>query len=249
MTVNYDPPVYKKWREKSIRHQYVDEYLYFNMIGELSGKSVLDLGCGEGTYTRIFRKKGAAQVTGADLSEGLIRFARQEEAAEPLGIEYIVGDVAELGEIGSFDLVTASYLLNHASDKETLLKICQTIFVNLKSGGRFLSITGDHGHPPETYPLCRKYGYMKSTVPPLREGSLITITFLLDDETCTVEDYYLSRETYEWAFREAGFEKVLWHEPVVSPEGLEKFGEAFWDDYISYPFMCGIECLKISEKC
>jgi toxoflavin synthase len=47
--------------------------------------------------------------------------AKQEEEKEPLGIEYIIADVAEISFIDSFDLVVASFVLNYALTKEQLL--------------------------------------------------------------------------------------------------------------------------------
>jgi 2-polyprenyl-3-methyl-5-hydroxy-6-metoxy-1,4-benzoquinol methylase len=66
---------------------YIEEYTYFNLLGDLAGKSILDLGCGEGFYTRKFRQKGAIWVVGIDISKKLIEMARQEEARQSLGIE------------------------------------------------------------------------------------------------------------------------------------------------------------------
>jgi ubiquinone/menaquinone biosynthesis C-methylase UbiE len=130
---------YKKSKELPVR-QYVETYTYFHMIGEMAGKTILDLACGEGFYTRKFKQKGARYVVGVDISEKMIDLAQQEEAKKPLGIEYVVSDVIELKKIGSFDLVVASFLLNYAQTKEQLLKMCQSIYANLKPGARFVSI-------------------------------------------------------------------------------------------------------------
>ncbi len=222
----------------------IDVYTYFNLLGELAGKSILDLGCGEGFYTRKFRQKGATRVVGVDLSPKMIELAKQEEAKEPLGIEYIVADVCELGQIGSFELVVASYLLNHCQTKEQLLKMCQTIYVNLKPSGRFVGINDNVAQSPKSYPICEKYGLTKSIFEPLAEGTPITVTFSVDGQKFSVYDYYLSRATYEWAFQTAGFKEIRWHKPIVSPEGVQEFGNEFWQDFLDYQPMVGIECLK-----
>lgn len=61
----------------------------------LGGQPVLDLGCGEGLVARALAERGA-QVTGVDLSRGLIERARRQETADPLGIDYRVGDARTL---------------------------------------------------------------------------------------------------------------------------------------------------------
>ena len=222
----------------------IEEYTYFNLLGELAGKSLLDLGCGEGFYPRKFRQKGATRVVGVDLSQKMIELAKQEEAREPLGIEYIVADMYELGSLGSFELVVASYLLNYAQTKEQLLKMCQTIYANLKLGGRFVSINNNLQQPPESYPICKKYGVTKSISEPLAEGTPITLTFSVEGQKFSLINYYLSQAIYEWAFRTAGFQEIRWHQPIVSPEGVQEFGNEFWQDFLDCAPIVGIECLK-----
>ena len=53
----------------------------------LKGLGVVDFGCGEGTNTRRFAQMGA-RMTGIDLSERFIEYARRAEEADPLGITY-----------------------------------------------------------------------------------------------------------------------------------------------------------------
>ena len=69
---------------------HIDAYTYFHLLSELTGKSILDLACGEGFYSRQFKQKGAAKVVGVDISEKMIEIARHEEVRKPLDIQYIV---------------------------------------------------------------------------------------------------------------------------------------------------------------
>ncbi len=236
---------YKKTKELP-RSLHIDEYTYFSLVGDLTRKSLLDLACGEGFFTRKIKHKGAARVVGVDISPKMIELARREEAQEPLGIEYIVCDVLKLVKIGSFDLVVASYLLNYAQTKEELLKMCQTIYANLKPGGRFVTINDNLEQSPESYAIGEKYGYTKSISEPLQEGTPITLTYRIpgDKKTFSFDNYYLSKATYEWAFRTAGFQEIRWHKPIVSPEGVREFGQEFWQDFLDYAPILGIECLK-----
>lgn len=247
MAVYYDSIAeqYKKSKELPFR-LYVEAHTYFNMIGNVIGKSFLDLGCGEGFYTRKFKQKGATQVVGVDVSKKMIELARQEEVKKKLGIEYIICDVLELDKIGSFDLVVASYLLCYAQSKEQLLKMCQNISFNLKPGGRFITITDNIQQDPKSYSLSKKYGFTKSISGSLREGTPITITYTTpgDREKFSFDDYYLSQAIYEWAFQSVGFKEIRWQKPIVSSEGIQKFGNEFWQDFINYPPIIGIECMK-----
>jgi SAM-dependent methyltransferase len=69
--------------------------LFLEFVPDLTGRRVIDIGCGEGRNTRVFAQRGA-QMTGIDLSPRQIEAARTAEIAEPLGIEYYVGSFSEL---------------------------------------------------------------------------------------------------------------------------------------------------------
>ncbi len=181
---------------------------------------------------------------GVDISEKMIELARRQEARIPLGIEYIVCDVLELGEIGCFDLVVASYLLNYAQTKEQLLQMCQSIYANLKCGGRFVSVNNNSEQSPESYPSSEKYGFIKSIAEPLQEGAPVTYTFFFDGQKFNFDKYYLSRATYEWAFRTVGFKQIRWRNMLVSPAGAREFGKEFWRNFLDYQPMVGVECWK-----
>ena len=110
------------------RHYHFTAYTLQRLLGDISGKSVLDLACGEGLYTRQLKLMGASHTVGVDASEEMIKLARKQEAQAPLGIEYILSDAQDLGKIGEFDVVIAVYLFHYSPTKEQLLKMCQTVY-------------------------------------------------------------------------------------------------------------------------
>jgi SAM-dependent methyltransferase len=112
----------------------------FALAGDVRGKTVLDLPCGDGTYSRAFARRGAASVLGVDLSSGMVERARMSESETPPGIRYQVGDAASLGTLGTFDLVVACYLFNYARTAAELLTFARTVAANLKPGGRLVGI-------------------------------------------------------------------------------------------------------------
>src|SRR6476620_4813518 len=60
---------------------------FMAFLPPLAGLAVLDLGCGEGTNTRIVAQTGA-RLTGVDIAPAMIEAARAEEVRAPLGISY-----------------------------------------------------------------------------------------------------------------------------------------------------------------
>ena len=108
----------------------------FKLIGDVRGRLVLDLACGEGYNTRILARKGA-KVTGVDFSEKLIELAKGEEAKEKLGICYRVLDATDLKEFPSnhFDLVTCFMSLQ---DIKNYKKAISEVARVLRNQGRFV---------------------------------------------------------------------------------------------------------------
>lgn len=108
----------------------------FDLIGPLRGESVIDIACGHGRITRELGRRGA-RVVGVDISGALIDRARRAEQAEPLGIDYIEGDVAssELLTGETFDIAVSNFGL---SDIDDLAGALTTIGRVLRHGGRFV---------------------------------------------------------------------------------------------------------------
>ena len=85
----------------------------------LSGRSVLDVGCGAGLLAEPLARLGG-KVTGLDASPEVISVARDHAKAMNLDIDYRSGDVQELE--GRFDLVTAMEVVEHVADPALFVK-------------------------------------------------------------------------------------------------------------------------------
>lgn len=223
--------------------KHAEEFTYLNLLGDVQGKTVLDLACGEGRFSRTIKHGGAHQVVGVDISAGMIELARQAEDQQPLGTTYIHADVASLGTIGSFDVVSAAFLFNYAASKEALLALCRTAYSNLKAGGKLVaSINATPLFPLLNNQATRKYGYLVQGPSPLREGDGVEYSFFTGNHSIRLLNYHWSRATYEWAFRQAGFGACNWQAPTVSPQGLEEHGHEFWRDFLCEPNFICLEC-------
>jgi ubiquinone/menaquinone biosynthesis C-methylase UbiE len=108
----------------------------FAVLGDISGKKILDLGCGEGYNTRIMAKKGA-HVTGIDFAERMIDRAIHTER-EGNRIEYYTVDACDLHfENSIFDIVTCFMALQ---DIEPYQEAIRETYRVLKDGGRFVFV-------------------------------------------------------------------------------------------------------------
>jgi ubiquinone/menaquinone biosynthesis C-methylase UbiE len=245
MTTNYDPIAEQYQRSKQQPWRtYVECFTLMNLVGDTRGMAVLDVACGEGFYTRMIRQRGAARVTGVDLSHGMIDLARAQEARYQLGIEYLVADARELPNTGQFDLAVAAYLLNYARTINELQAMCHGIARSLKSGGRFVTVNCNPAMIFSAAPSYRKYGFETNVEGPWQEGAPIKWTFHLSDGPFDIENYHLNVAVHEEAFRRAGFREVRWHAPQLSSEAPMEKDQDFWSTLLEYPPMTFIECFK-----
>jgi toxoflavin synthase len=245
MNAEYDriAELYQRARPRPWR-THIECYTLLRLVGDVAGKAVIDLACGEGHYTRILRQLGAARIVGVDLSRAMIGLAEAEESRRPLGIEYRVGDVRTLEMSGEFDLAFAAYLLNYAHSAEELTQMCRAVARVLRPGGRFVTANGNPAEPIVDFPAASDYGFSKRVEGELMEGAPIVLRFFLPDGSFEVTNYYLGAETMEEAFRSAALREVRWHTAEVSPEGLREFGQEYWEKFVAHPPAVFIDCVR-----
>ena len=221
--------------------QYVETFSFLRQVGNLEGKSALDLACGDGYYTRLLKQQGAAAVVGVDLSKRMIDSARQQETAAPLGITYQQGDARRLGVVGQFDVVSAQWLLPYASTPDMLTAMCQTIYNNLKPGGRLLSITFNPWLRRQDFPRYKGYGLTLTADGPLQDGLPITTAVEYAGLAFDIVALHWGQEAYEVSLRQAGFTELTWRALRLSEEGLATFGSGYWQTLLERPYAIMLE--------
>jgi ubiquinone/menaquinone biosynthesis C-methylase UbiE len=118
------------------------------LAGDVSGRRVLDLGCGEGAYSRALAGRGA-QVTGIDGSDRLVEVARMRAAAAGLTIDYLCANASALDGLapGGFDLIVASMVMMNVEDYDGAIR--ESYRVLAPGGSLWMSIT----HPCFSAPV------------------------------------------------------------------------------------------------
>jgi SAM-dependent methyltransferase len=243
---------YQRSKRSPIR-RYLEAYSFFGMLGDVAGRAVLDLACGEGFYSRQLRSRGARRVTGLDISPAMIELARGQEIGQeisqeigkenhPARIDYRVGDARDLPDLGRFDVVCAAYLLHYARDAGELSRMCFGIARALRPGGRFVAINENPGQPEERYAGYLRYGFSKSVASPRHEGSPITYAMVSGRELFRFEVYHFERATYERQLAAAGFTDLRWHPVQLDPKGAAVMGDAYWAEYLGNPPIVGLSC-------
>jgi toxoflavin synthase len=243
MSTDYDAIAEQYKRSKLTPwRRYIEQYTMFDILGDVSGLSMLDLACGEGFYSRLFRLHGASRVVGVDLSEKMVGLARSSEAEQPLDIEYVVADARTFRTAERFDVVAASYLLNYSQTEEQLAAMCATIAAALRPGGVFVTVNNNPSQSPRRFEATRPYGFIKTVAGDLRAGTPITYTIFLDGESFSFDNYYLTRSAHERALKHAGIGEVEWLPPRLSPEWSD--GPEHWADFFQDPSIIFLRCRK-----
>ncbi len=147
-------------------------------------KNVLDLGCGGG-WLSIYLARHNFSVTGVDVAEKALEFARQWSDREGLSVNFDLGDVTHLPYLpGSFDAVLANSMFDHLTKE-----LAYTLVVRLKEilcpGGTLFACFDKVGGGPGEYCTLPDgtHGYADNT----RRGMLLRYysdTELMDLFSC-----------------------------------------------------------------
>jgi SAM-dependent methyltransferase len=102
----------------------------------VKGKDVLDIACGTGYGSALLLEAGAASVTGMDISEEALRFAREKYGRD--GITFRQRDVCSLESPDSFDFIVSFETLEHVSQYREALR---QLHLALRPGGTLILST------------------------------------------------------------------------------------------------------------
>ena len=101
---------------------------------DIAPRKALDLACGTGVLCRILKEAGM-DVTGMDLSEGMITIAREQSPY----VHFDVADMITYRPEQSFDLVTCTGdAVNHIGNLRDVASIFQNVYDCLVPGGWFV---------------------------------------------------------------------------------------------------------------
>jgi 2-polyprenyl-6-hydroxyphenyl methylase/3-demethylubiquinone-9 3-methyltransferase len=106
---------------------------WINNCVALSGKNVIDIGCGGGILAESMARKGA-KVTGIDLSDKALKVADLHGLESGISVRYekiAAEDMADR-EAGQYDIVTCMEMLEHVPDPASIIRACAKL---VKPGG------------------------------------------------------------------------------------------------------------------
>ena len=129
-----------------------------NLLGDVEGRDVLEIGCGGAQCSIAFALRGA-RVTALDLSDQQLEFARALAARHEVEIAFRQHDIKDLAPIASDsqDIVFSAFALTFVADRKgTFREVCRV----LRPGGVFV-FSLDHPFfrkvDPETLRVVESY--------------------------------------------------------------------------------------------
>jgi len=181
----------------------------FDLLGEVSGKYILDYGCGEGKFSRFLKKNGAS-IIGVDVSESMIKQAQFQEKE---GIEYRVIESGNLSFIPdkSIDVAVMCFVLSTLNDRKHMFQILQEIYRVLSTDGQFIIMNNNwevsHGRSFISFEILEEV--------PLKPGMAMSVK-LKTKPPVYLDDYCWPKKFYKELLEEVGFQAVEILEPTIS---------------------------------
>lgn len=139
----FGPGAYADWRATSLGDvtEAIERRLILGLAGEIAGRRVLDVGCGDGALTLALWQNGASYIAGCDVDPQMIARAAAEAARHNAAIDYAIADAERLPfRDGVFDIVTIVTVLTFVPAPQAALREIARV---LRPGGRL--VIGDLG--------------------------------------------------------------------------------------------------------
>ncbi|MBP7992289.1 MAG: methyltransferase domain-containing protein [Candidatus Magasanikbacteria bacterium] len=154
----------------------------FELLGDVMGKKILDVGAGTGRLAIPLQKKGGV-VTACDVSAEMLKVLARKNRH----IEIVVGEAESLPFPDNyFDIVTAAFLIVHLKNPT---RFFDEVYRVLKDGGLFLVTNVNQKDPPvvetKVGPIVIESFYHR---PEEVREILEELAFLIESETLVKEN-------------------------------------------------------------
>jgi toxoflavin synthase len=192
-------------------------------LGDLNKKRILEIGCGDGLFSRLLAERGAA-VVGYDRALGKIAEAQARVAAPRLDATFVVATPDTFFFDGTFDAAMSVMVLQYATSPEELAAFFRSASRHLGPGGRFVSVVINPSFSAfgEEFAIRRFYRL---------EGNNMRTEFL--DRTSgrvemTLEAHQFTSEEFEQAAISGGMKPAAWRKLFAIPAAVRQMGASFW---------------------
>ena len=124
----------KRRGRKESPNNAIEKPIICELLGDVEGKAILDLGCGDGTFGNELLSSGAASYTGIEGSSEMALLAGN--ATSQLGGKIYLEDLESFQAEGSqYDLIVSRFVIHYLTDIKNLFKEVNQALV---PGGKFV---------------------------------------------------------------------------------------------------------------
>jgi 2-polyprenyl-3-methyl-5-hydroxy-6-metoxy-1,4-benzoquinol methylase/polysaccharide pyruvyl transferase WcaK-like protein len=132
------------------------------MVDFTPESSLLDVGCGGGTFLRLLKSKGYLNIKGVEIEPKYSRYIREQE-----GIEIFQGSLEAMPQTTQYDVITMWHVLEHVYNLAAFLSVARRILKD--DGWLFIEVPViyDINTPPKdavTFQIAHNYYFTPKTL-------------------------------------------------------------------------------------
>ncbi len=224
----------------------------FELCGDVSGFTIMDLGCGEGYCARVLAEKGATRIDGIDISEEMVEHAIENtkkayDEATNTQLSFNVGDITKLTlPDNTYDLALGMFVYNYLTVEQMQASFAE-VHRALKPGGAFVfsvphpafPFIHKNQKPPFHFDFSDVGGYFSA-----RNQRAFGSIYRRDGQQLPVEMTHKLLNDYFDALGAAGFDTM----PVVRELGVKPehkdIDERFFHSIDDIPLHMGVKVIK-----
>ncbi len=203
-----------KWKTSSSKRLLLFPELDL-IMGDISGKNILDAGCGDGVFVRRCIEK-RADATGIDISDNVIKICKEKDKKG----NYFAGDIKKISLNKKFDYILSSFVLLSLDKKKEIIKAIKNMGSLLNKNGKLIIAVP---HPAfdninenmdtMTREFFEKYSYSKKGLKTLYKHKTKDFTIL---------DFHWMIEDYAECIKESGLVIENIREPIPKEESKKE---------------------------
>lgn len=206
-----------------LQNREIERPIIFELVPKnLNGKKLLDIGCGPGIHMKEYISRGA-EGFGIDISSKMIELAKKHCP----DADFKIGSIYDLEfDESYFDILTASFVLDHVTDLEKAVKELKRV---LKQNGLFICSI--------PHPITNMFRE-KGDLPSHSYFDKTTIYLNITGTGAKVPDYPRTLQEYIQPFLKNGFILDEFIENKPDEKWKERCKEKLDDIYFKIPLIC-----------
>jgi 2-polyprenyl-3-methyl-5-hydroxy-6-metoxy-1,4-benzoquinol methylase len=213
----------------------------FEVLGDVKGKKILEIGCGVGSTTLHLACKGAI-CTGIDYADKAIEIAKANAAKLDLKIDYRVMDARDMRDLKKgFDIVVCAIIFPHLTKYNYISKVLTQAYALLKPEGRLVIA---EPHPTFDFYMRQRLQKMDFKYP--KTGQVYDFVMEIGKSSLKSRAYHWTLGDYYTALTKSGFIVKNLYEPMPSKE-LKRLDPKWYAEKTKYPPYMILDCIKYSN--